>query len=460
MQSLAVVFRASRRRLSTLALALGLAACGESAPELGAIRFVAHVDGAAPDVDPDGFQVAGVLGAATIPVPIGEPVTVGALPAAEYAVALGDIAPNCSAVNGPDRSITVVPDDTVSVVWSVTCGFRPASLTVGFVTPADAAAGSIEISLGDAPPIRLQPGEEVTFEDLAPGPYPLSVGGMPPNCRVQDQLSSTVHLVSGASSSFTFHGACSSGRIVFDVGGRLWQVNSDGSGLSEVTALGAVNAATPSVTLDGSRIAFTESYGSLTLMDWDASNLSPLVSMGSLQEPAWSPDGSRIAFNGIDAETGTWDIYVIDRDGSNLRNITNSPHQEHRPAWTRDGSRILFSAAVDGSEVMYSINPDGTGREPLGAGANPVQSPTAGTVAFYGGGMLRIMDPDGQNVRDVPGSYNFSGSLAWSPDGRLLIFFAGALPQNGIAAVDLNGQVSLIVPSFGAMDFPTVSWGR
>jgi WD40 repeat protein len=270
----------------------------------------------------------------------------------------------------------------------------------------------------------------------------------------------TVHLVSGAASVLQIQGACSPGRIVFDVAGRLWQVNPDGTGLSEMTELGASVAASPSVEVTGGRIVFAQNYSALAVIEWNATELATLVSMDELEWPAWSPDGSRIAFLAIDADTKSWDIHVIDRDGSNLRNITPSPSMEHRPTWTPDGSRIVFSAGSGDGAAIYSINPDGTDRDSLAEGSNPVPSPTGNTIAFFDGGMLRLMDGDGQNIRTVPESFNFSGSLSWSPDGRLLIFYAASAEHQGIATVDVSGQVRIVVPQFDGMFFPTISWGR
>ncbi|MFQ5874860.1 MAG: TolB family protein, partial [Dehalococcoidia bacterium] len=48
--------------------------------------------------------------------------------------------------------------------------------------------------------------------------------------------------------------------------------------------------------------------------------------------PAWSPDGTKIAFTSD--RDGNWEIYVMDADGSNPRNLTNLPIGEYEPAWS------------------------------------------------------------------------------------------------------------------------------
>ena len=60
------------------------------------------------------------------------------------------------------------------------------------------------------------------------------------------------------------------------------------------------------------------------------------------RQPAWSPDGQSIAFQGYD--DGTWHIYVIPRDGGEAKAITSGLFDDREPAWSHDGSRIAFSS--------------------------------------------------------------------------------------------------------------------
>lgn len=83
--------------------------------------------------------------------------------------------------------------------------------------------------------------------------------------------------------------------------------------------------------------------------------------------PTWSPDGEQIMF--VSSRTGDQDIYVIDADGENLRNITHSPTiEETQPTWTPDG-RILFAAAHNGNYDLYLMDADGSNVRRLTFGA-------------------------------------------------------------------------------------------
>src|SRR5206468_1029853 len=55
--------------------------------------------------------------------------------------------------------------------------------------------------------------------------------------------------------------------------------------------------------------------------------------------PAWSPDGKEIAFQS--SRSGNLDIFVMNSDGSNVRNLTNNPAADMAPSWSRDGRIYL-----------------------------------------------------------------------------------------------------------------------
>ncbi|MFN3693660.1 MAG: TolB family protein, partial [Ignavibacterium sp.] len=78
--------------------------------------------------------------------------------------------------------------------------------------------------------------------------------------------------------------------------------------------------------------------------------------------PRFSPDGSRIIFSKF---TTNFDIYLINVDGSNLINLTNSDAVETQPVFTSDGSKIIYSAYDTSTRLnkLYSMNIDGTDKK-------------------------------------------------------------------------------------------------
>ena len=75
--------------------------------------------------------------------------------------------------------------------------------------------------------------------------------------------------------------------------------------------------------------------------------------------PAYSPNGEQIAF--VSERDGAYDIFIMNADGTEKRNITRSLSRDFAPTWAPDGSRIAFHSYVGGSWDIYVINIDGSG---------------------------------------------------------------------------------------------------
>ena len=74
-------------------------------------------------------------------------------------------------------------------------------------------------------------------------------------------------------------------------------------------------------------------------------------------EPAWSPDGSKIAFS--TGRDGQSEVYVMDADGSNQTNLTNNVAYDAEPTWSPDGKKIAFVSLRDGHPEIYVMDGGG-----------------------------------------------------------------------------------------------------
>lgn len=156
-----------------------------------------------------------------------------------------------------------------------------------------------------------------------------------------------------------------------DGGPEIYVMNGDGSQQARLTN-NSVRDQFPCWNPDGTRLAFQstrESPGGgsdIWIMSSDGSDPTRVTSFGAAgppayaSHPAWSPDGDRIAFVGVSATEGP-DVFVVDPDGQNLRNITNAAGSYSNVDWSPDGSRIAFVSSGD----VWWMESDGSGRSNL-----------------------------------------------------------------------------------------------
>lgn len=144
-------------------------------------------------------------------------------------------------------------------------------------------------------------------------------------------------------------------------------------------------------------------------------------------EPAWSRDGRRIAF--ASRRAGTFDIYVMNADGTGTRRLTSTNEHDNHPTWSPNGSRIAF--ARDESDI-YVMNADGSGArrvsDPLVEEVNPNWSPDGSWIAYTRrtpGTAARevwIMRPDGTDRHALTSAHGVIYTPAWSPDSTRIVF--------------------------------------
>ncbi|PYO44229.1 MAG: hypothetical protein DMD29_01000 [Gemmatimonadetes bacterium] len=174
------------------------------------------------------------------------------------------------------------------------------------------------------------------------------------------------------------------------------------------TAPGGKTAAATVYVL-GEIVVASSRGGKFRLYSIERSNLSQLrpvsADTGQQIDPAFSPDGSRIAF--VSNRDGNAEVYAMDADGTNVTRLTNDPQLDGRPVFAPDGQAILFQSQRAGGKLqIFSMNADGTGVKQLtqdSVSLAPAISPDGRTIAYVS---LRnknydiwLMNRDGSNQR-------------------------------------------------------------
>ena len=161
----------------------------------------------------------------------------------------------------------------------------------------------------------------------------------------------------------------------------LYVMDADGSNervlRRETSGTGPIFLSTPRWSPDGSRIAYTrsalsEESAKVSLMTIGSDGNEAIEIARDAGEPAWSPDGNRIAFTSNSSRFGetcfhecqaSGEIYVARSDGGDPRRLTTSEADDAEPAWSPDGKRIAFvsdRSDRDGHEYeIYVVSSEG-----------------------------------------------------------------------------------------------------
>jgi TolB protein len=280
------------------------------------------------------------------------------------------------------------------------------------------------------------------------------------------------------------------GRIVFSAGSPqaedVYVVNPDGSGLRRLTTDPNADF-DPALSPDGKRIAYRHQDGQdssteVFVMnadgsgahnvshqanaDWgpnwspdgkwvvwncqrhltvgfaacvanaDGTGLKVIRPKAWVEYPAWSPDGTKIAFMGQEPGAAgndpNYDIFLMNADGTGLKRLTDAPGADGWPAWSPDGTRITFSTSR--TDCRNSDAPDCRTSGDIG----PLHE-------------LWIMNANGSDQHRL--STSFGQFSSWSPDGNYVVFSPGL----NVIRPDGTGQVAIPVTGVGEIEF--ASWG-
>ncbi|MGP4009045.1 serine hydrolase [Streptomyces sp. 4N124] len=177
--------------------------------------------------------------------------------------------------------------------------------------------------------------------------------------------------------------------------------------------------------LDTDRIAHN-----LWLVPGATGEARQLTRGNSDQAPAWSPDGTRIAF--LRADGTTAQLWQLPADGGEAERLTTLPLGAGAPVWSPDGTRIAFSAPVDITADPDTARPTPPGR-PVVIDRLDYQTDGDGLVGDVRQ-HLHVLDLTTGACRRITDGDWYASRPAWSPDGRKLAFTAATAPNADLTA--------------------------
>jgi hypothetical protein len=377
---------------------------------VGTVEVAVIVNGGTGDSgsDPDGIQVIvdGVF-RGTVPG-TGGLLPLSGLSRGTHRIELDGLSFNCEHELAMPIQVSIDGEGPTSVEVPVRCAeVGTARITVDVSGPGFDPDGFALLLDGDERATFPGIGGETAF-DLVVGTYEARLEGLVGNCTFTSSGSAVLSVAPGETATAAFAINCE----------RL---------LDQAVAFAAWGE-------QGTRDIFRTDFGRNGLV-----NLTDHPSDDF--DPAWSPDGSRIAFVS-DRDDPRGNIYLMNADGSNVTRISDGQAFDRLPVWSPDGSQIAFASdsspawgGYPDDPVVYLMNADGSERRQLSPGENAIRelpwgwSPDGSTIVVERFNLwsqtsdLYRISPDGSGFAPIGDVGGHGGpGASFSPDGQRIAF--------------------------------------
>jgi TolB protein len=256
---------------------------------------------------------------------------------------------------------------------------------------------------------------------------------------------------------------------------EIWEMDYDGQNQHQVTRLGTISLS-PRISPDNSRIAFASLGREGWAIRMYSLELGRLVNFpagtagGSNQSPAWSGDGTRIAFSS--SRSGDSEIWVADASGANLRSVTSLRGPNVGPTWNpRTNAQIAWAGGRTGEPQIYTMDQDGANVQRMtdsGYAVSPSWSPSGQFLTFawdrkYGPGApggrdIYVMDIASKRWLQLTHDAGINDYPCWAPDNRHIVFERAIGGYSQIWSMLADGTEQHQLTQSGNNFMPNWSW--
>jgi TolB protein len=202
----------------------------------------------------------------------------------------------------------------------------------------------------------------------------------------------------------------------------------------------------------------------LWMMDWDGDNPKQLTKHGTIAlAPVWSPDGRKLVFTSF--LRGAPALFVLTPHEGYLRLLWDKNGVNSSATFSPDGKRIAFASSIDGNTDIYVLPIDGGTPRRLttarGIDTQPAWAPNGRQIAFTstrsGTPQIYLMDADGSNVRRLSFDGGFHDEATWTHDGTRIACTTKVGGRFQIATIDTVTSRRTVITAPGNNESPCFS---
>ena len=256
---------------------------------------------------------------------------------------------------------------------------------------------------------------------------------------------------------------------------EVWAMDYDGQNQHPVTHLGTISIS-PRISPDNSRLAFASLGRDGWTIRMYSLELNRYVAFpagtegGANQSPAWSADGSKVAFSS--SRTGNPEIWLADSSGGNLHKLTAFKGPNVAPTFNpRTGAQIAWVSGRTGLPQIYTMDVDGSNVQRItdgGYAVSPSWSPNGQLLAFSwnrkygpgdpGGDDIHVIDLASKDYLQVTHESGSNDFPSWSPDSRHIVFQRTIGSHTEIWTMLADGTQQQQLTRGGNNSMPNWSW--